>query len=74
MSSAITDAEVTTGVKTALLKDVARKRLDIQVITRKSEMGLVDVVDTQSQLDTTNKVTRGATGDHSIHDNLSIKK
>lgn len=74
MSSATSDADVTTGVKAALLQEVTWKWLDIQVITRKSDVRLVGVVHTQSQLDTANEVNRGTTGAHSIHDELCIKK
>jgi len=68
------DADVTTGLKAALLKNAALKGLDIKVITTKGNARLVGVVDTQSQLDTANKVARGTAGIRSIHDEPSIKK
>ena len=58
----VADVDVTTNVKTALLRDAALKGFEI------------GVVDTQSQIDAAIKLARGTDGVHAIHDELSVKK
>lgn len=70
----VADVDVTTNVKTALLRDAALKGFDIGVITLKGDVRLIGVVDTQSQIDAAIKLARGADGVHSIHDELTVKK
>lgn len=70
----VADVDVTTNVKTALLRDTNLKGLDIGVITLKGDVRLIGVADTQSQIDAAIKLARGAAGAHSIHDELTIKK
>ncbi len=69
-----TDADVTTGVKTALLNDEALKKFDIAVVTSKGDVRLTGVVDNQGQIDSALKLARSVEGTHSIHDELTIKK
>ncbi len=70
----VADVDVTTNVKTALLRDPTLKQFDISVVTLKGDVRLIGVVDTQSQIDAAIKLTRGTDGVHSIHDELTIKK
>ena len=73
-SDNVADADVTTNVKTALLRDAALNKFDINVVTLKGDVRLIGVVDTQAQIDAAIKVARGADGVHSIHDELVLKK
>lgn len=69
-----TDSEVTTMVKTALLRDPNIKMFDIAVATIKGDVRLTGVVDSKGQIDEVIKLARGIEGVHSIHDELSVKK
>jgi hyperosmotically inducible periplasmic protein len=73
-SGNVADGDVTTNVKTALIRDSALKGFDISVITLKGDVRLIGVLDNQTQIDDAIKVARAADGVHSIHDELSIKK
>jgi len=70
----VADIDVTTNVKTALLRDPALQGLDISVATLKGDVRLTGFVDTQAQLDQAIQVARAASGAHTVHDELSIKK
>jgi hyperosmotically inducible protein len=70
----VSDIDVTTKVKTALLGDEILKGFDIAVVTRNGDVRVNGIVDTQSQIDHADKLVRGIEGVHSIHDELSIKK
>ena len=70
----IADVDVTTNVKTALLRDAALQGVDISVITLKGDVRLIGVVDTQGQIDAAVKLARGSDGVHAIHDELTLKK
>lgn len=75
LSSADTsDADVTTNVTTALLRDEQLKGLDITVVTLKGDVRLTGVVDSQAQIDRALVVARAADGMHAIHDELTLKK
>ena len=73
-SDQVADVDVTTNVKTALLRDPALQGLDISVATLKGDVRLTGFVDTQAQLDQAIQVARAASGAHTVHDELSIKK
>jgi osmotically-inducible protein OsmY len=70
----VADADVSTNVKTALLREERLKGLDIQVVTLKGDVRLIGVVDNQAQIDEVIKVARAADGVHAIHNELTIKK
>jgi hyperosmotically inducible periplasmic protein len=70
----VTDVDVTTNVKTALLQDAALKGADINVVTLKGDVRLIGVLDNQSQVDSALKIARAADGVHSIHDELTVRK
>ncbi|OYV00354.1 MAG: hypothetical protein CFE45_09485 [Burkholderiales bacterium PBB5] len=65
--------DVTTGVKTALLRDEALKAFDIVVVTTKGDVRLTGQLDNQAQIDSALAIARGVTGVHSLHDELVIK-
>jgi osmotically-inducible protein OsmY len=70
----MSDVEVTTKVKTALLTDLKVKSFDIAVVTLKGDVRLTGTVDNQEQLDHVDTLVRSVEGVHSIHDELTIKK
>jgi osmotically-inducible protein OsmY len=70
----IADVDVTTNVKTALLRDETLKAYDISVSTIKGDVLLSGIVDSQAQIDMANRVARTAEGAHSVHDQLTLKK
>jgi hyperosmotically inducible protein len=74
VATEVSDIDVTTKVKTALLGDANLKSFDIAVVTLKGDVRLTGLVDNQSQIDDAKKVARGVDGVHSIHDELTIKK
>ncbi|EAZ97832.1 BON domain-containing protein [Marinobacter sp. ELB17] len=69
----VADADVTKNVKIALDGDIAINGFDISVTTRKGDVRLVGVVDTQTQIDAVIKLARGADGAHTINNELTIK-
>ncbi|PFG08599.1 BON domain-containing protein [Marinobacter sp. LV10MA510-1] len=69
----VADANVTKNVKMVLLENTAMNGFDINVTTRKGDVRVVGVVDTQNQIDTTIKLAQGADGAHTIHNELIIK-
>jgi osmotically-inducible protein OsmY len=72
--AAVDDADVTTKVQTALLREPTLKSFDIKVVTLKGDVRLTGMVDTQAQIDEALRLARAADGVHSIHDELSLKK
>ena len=74
VSVEMSDSEVTTKVKTALLTDLKVKSFDIVVVTLKGDVRLTGTVDNQEQLNHVDKLVRSIEGVHSIHDELTIKK
>ncbi|MDP3679003.1 MAG: BON domain-containing protein [Methylotenera sp.] len=70
----VSDDQVTTNVKTALLLDEKIKDSNIAVVTLKGDVRLTGFVDTQSQIDYVTKLVRNVEGVHSIHDELSINQ
>jgi osmotically-inducible protein OsmY len=73
-NTAISDADVTTKVKTALHSDEMVKGFDIAVVTTKGDVRLTGIVDNQAQLDHIDKLVLSVEGVHSMHDELTIKK
>jgi len=74
VNPAISDADVTTKVKTALHSDKMVKGFDITVVTTKGDVRLTGIVDNQDQLDYIDNLVRSIEGVHSMHDELTIKK
>lgn len=72
--SNVADGDVTTNVKTALLKDDRLKAFDIGVDTQKGDVRLSGTVDSQAQVDEVIKLARATDGVHSIHDELTVRK
>ena len=73
-TSETADGDVTSNVKTALMRDTGFKGEDISVVTLKGDVRLTGVLDNQSQIDSAIKIARATEGVHSIHDELTIKK
>lgn len=67
------DADVTTGVKTALGQDNALKSFDLAVVTSKGDVRITGQVDTQRQIDSALAIARGVKGVHSLHDEITLK-
>ena len=74
MKAEVSDSELTMRVKTALVTEESIKSFDIAVVTTKGDVRLTGVLDTQSQIDTVDKLVRSIEGVHSIHDELTVKK
>jgi osmotically-inducible protein OsmY len=70
----VSDSDLTTQVKTALIRDETLKGFDIAVVTTKGDIRLTGVVDNQSQIDQAINLARSIEGAHAIHDELTIKK
>ncbi len=69
----IDDTVLTTGVKTALLKEPEIKSMDIQVETRNGEVMLSGFVDSQAQKDRAVAVARAVNGVTGVQDSLALK-
>ncbi len=70
----VSDIDVTTKVKTALISDDALKGFDIAVVTTKGDVRLTGIVDNQIQIDRADALARAVDGVHAIHDELTLKK
>ena len=70
----VADADVTTNVKTALVREASLQGADIRVVTLKGEAQLIGVLDSQEQVDTALKIARAADGVHTVHNELTVKK
>ena len=64
----VSDADVTTHVKSALNNETGLAGLDITVITTKG------VVSSQAQIDAAISAARSAEGAHTIHNELTVKQ
>jgi osmotically-inducible protein OsmY len=73
-SGNVADVDVSSNVKTALLRDEGLKGFDIQVVTLKGDVRLIGVVDSQAQIEDAIRIARAADGAHAIHNELTIKK
>ena len=69
----VSDMDVTTRVKTALLRDDATKAFEVIVLTTKGDVRLSGVMDTQAQKDQALAVTRAIEGVHTVHDEITLK-
>lgn len=70
----VADADVTTNVTTALVREASLKGADIRVVTLKGEAQLIGVLENQTQIDTALKIARAADGVHTVHNELTVKK
>jgi hyperosmotically inducible protein len=70
----VSDIDVTTNVKRALLQDESLKGFDITVVTTKGDVRLIGELKNQTQIDQAIKLARAADGAHTIHDELTLKK
>lgn len=70
----VSDADITTHVKSALSNDTGLAGLDFTVVTTKGDVRLMGVVASQAQIDTAVSAARAAEGAHSIHNELTVKQ
>lgn len=70
----VSDADVTTHVKSALNNETGLAGLDITVITTKGDVRLTGVVSSQAQIDAAISAARSAEGAHTIHNELTVKQ
>jgi hyperosmotically inducible protein len=70
----IPDSEVSKNVQAALLKVPGLNAFDIHVISRKGDVSLIGVVDTQSQIDAVVQLARETDGTHTINNKLTVKQ
>ncbi|WP_034899161.1 BON domain-containing protein [Paraglaciecola psychrophila] len=73
-SSSVPDSEVSQKVQLALLTIPGIETLDINVSTRKGDVRLVGIVDTQVQIDAALKLVRETDGAFTINNQLTIKQ
>jgi osmotically-inducible protein OsmY len=69
---AISDANISNDVKTALLLDEELKNFDITVVSTKGDVLLTGVLNSQSQINQAILITEGVVGVKAVHDELSI--
>lgn len=70
----VSDADVTTHVKSALSNETGLAGLGITVITTKGDVRLTGVVSSQAQIDAAISAARSAEGAHTIHNELTVKQ
>lgn len=69
----VSDADVTTHVKSALNNEPGLAGLDITAVTTKGDVRLTGAVSNQAQIDTAISAARAAEGAHTIHNELTVK-
>lgn len=70
----VSDADITTHVKSALNNESSLAGQDIAVVTTKGDVRLTGVVASQVQIDTALGAARAAEGAHTIHNELTVKQ
>lgn len=70
----VSDADVTTHVKSALNNEPGLAGLDITAVTTKGDVRLMGVVSNQAQVDAAISAARAAEGAHTIHNELTVKQ
>ena len=70
----VSDADITTHVKSALNNESGLAGQDITVVTTKGDVRLTGVVGSQAQIDTALSTARAVEGAHSIHNELTVKQ
>ena len=72
--AAVTDMDISTGVKTALLRDDMTKSFEVIVFSRKGNVRMSGVMDTQAQVDQALALTRAVQGVRTVNAELSVKR
>ena len=72
--AAVTDMDISAGVKTALLRDDLTKSFDVIVFSRKGDVRMSGVMDTQAQVDQALALTRAVQGVRTVNAELSVKR
>ena len=70
----VSDNDVTENVKAALIQSESLKVFDINVVTRKGDVRLSGMLDSQAQKDEAIRITLASDGAHTLHDELTVKK
>lgn len=70
----VSDADITTHVKSALNNEPDLAGLGITVVTTKGDVRLSGLVARQTQIDTAINAARAAEGAHTIHNELTVKQ
>ena len=70
---AISDANISNDVKTALLRDEDLKNFEITVVSTKGDVLLTGVLNSQSQINQAILITRGVIGVKTVHDELTLR-
>lgn len=70
----VSDADITTHVKSALNNESGLAGQDITVVTTKGDVRLTGVLASQAQIDTALGIARIAEGAHTIHNELTVKQ
>jgi hyperosmotically inducible protein len=70
---AISDANISHDVKTALLGDEELKNIDITVVSTKGDVLLTGVLNNQSQINQAIGITRAVVGFKTVHDELTLR-
>ena len=73
-SSSVPDSEVSQNVQIALLSIPGFETFDIDVVSRKGDVRMLGVVDSQSQIDAAVKLARETDGAFTINNQLTIKQ
>mgnify|MGYP001179701000 CR=1 FL=1 len=69
----IADVDITRNVTTALHQTASLKQADITVVTKKGDVRLTGVLDSQAQIDEAKGIARATDGAHAIHDELKLR-
>lgn len=70
---AISDANISNDVKTALLRDEDLKNFEITVVSTKGDVLLTGVLNSQSQINQVILITEGVIGVKAVHDELTLR-
>lgn len=70
----ISDTEVTTRVKTALLSDDMTKAFDVNIATTKGDVRRTGTMDSQAQIDQALRLARATGGVRAAHDEPAVKR
>jgi hyperosmotically inducible protein len=73
-SSSVPDSEVSQKVQIAFLSIPGFEAFDIDVVSRKGDVRISGVVDSQSQIDAALKFAREIDGAHTINNQLTVKQ
>ncbi len=71
---AISDANISNDVKTALLRDDELKDFEINVVSTKGDVRLTGVLNSQTQINQAILITEGVVGVKPVHDELTLQQ